>query len=511
MNLRTRVIFLLGLGACSGDKDGSWFDTGSSAGGSSQTAPAPPEDEESGELLLLPPAQTDRYVFVANPLRDTVSRIEVSTLSVLTAPVGSRPSLVLTTPDHARAVVFNEGDDSVTLLDAVTLGAQSVAVRPHLNAMALSPDGQWAVLWRDSSRAEGQDEPEGLLAFNEASFVRTSDGAHSPMAVGFEPQMVQFTPDGRLAVIVSQAELAVVELGAQVLSPRLYELAPGELDPPRAEEVLVDPAGELVWVRPFGATELLVVELDTGLVQPVPAGDNPTDLDLSPDGQWAVAVARDSAELWVYEVGSPFAPPRVVPLPPDAGYGSLQFAPGAGVAVLYTTATARERFALWDLATDEIVERSLVKPVSAVAVTPTGGSLLVFHSAEDGPETEPLFLGKPALTLIDLSDLRSNPLLLPGEPSAYANSTSGLRGYFVMEGEPFLEVLDYVTLLHDQHRLPSTPEFLGVLPDLAPEDGDEPVAWVSQEHELGRLSFFDPDDASMETITGFELNAGIEP
>jgi hypothetical protein len=51
---------------------------------------------------------------------------------------------------------------------------------------------------------------------------------------------------------------------------------------------------------------------------------------------------------------------------------------------------------------------------------------------------------------------------------------------------------------------------VGVIPDLAPGDGDEPPAWVSQEHPLGRITFYDPDDASLETLTGFELNAAIE-
>jgi hypothetical protein len=33
---------------------------------------------------------------------------------------------------------------------------------------------------------------------------------------------------------------------------------------------------------------------------------------------------------------------------------------------------------------------------------------------------------------------------------------------------------------------------------------------VSQDHDLGRISFYDPDDDSLETLTGFELNSGIE-
>ena len=34
---------------------------------------------------------------------------------------------------------------------------------------------------------------------------------------------------------------------------------------------------------------------------------------------------------------------------------------------------------------------------------------------------------------------------------------------------------------------------------------------VSQEHGLGRISFFNTDEDVLQTITGFELNAAIEP
>jgi hypothetical protein len=33
---------------------------------------------------------------------------------------------------------------------------------------------------------------------------------------------------------------------------------------------------------------------------------------------------------------------------------------------------------------------------------------------------------------------------------------------------------------------------------------------VSQQHDLGRISFYDPDAGALDTLTGFELNAGIE-
>lgn len=469
----------------------------------------PPEEEEERRMLV--PAQTDAYVFVANPDLDTVTRVNVRTLRVDTTPVGTRPEIVLTTADYRKAVVFNEGDDTVSVIDADTLHQDVIEVRDNLNQMVLSPDGRWAVLWH-SAAAESPDDPapDGILSFNEVSFVDIESSMHYPMAVGFDPRMVRFTPDMMLAVVVSDAYLATIDLTLTPLLPELTELMPGVLDPPEAEEVVLSPDGRYAWVRQFGAQELLVVDLASRTVEAVAAGDNPTDLDLSPDGSEAVAVARGSAELYVFSSESPFLDPRVVALPADGSYGSLLFDPTGEKGILYTTASLMERFGVWESATDSVIERPLVKPVDAIDVTPTGGSLLVFHTLQDGPNTDPTFAGEPALTLVDLDDLRSNPLLLPEEPTAWATSTTGRLGYFIMEGAPYLEVLDFVTLLPEEYELASPPIFLGALPDLAPDDGDEPPAWVSQQHPLGRISFFDPDDASLETLTGFELNSGIE-
>jgi DNA-binding beta-propeller fold protein YncE len=468
---------------------------------------APPEQEQE---LLLSPAQTDVYVFVANPDRNTVSRVNVVTLEVATTETGADPRLVLTTSDFTKAVVLNRGDDSLTIVDADTLAASTIPVREGFNDMVLSPDGTVAVAWHDTADEREDDPPDdGLQSFNEVSFVDLVTLEHFPMAVGFDPHDVVFTPDSRLAAVVADAYVAVVDLTVRPLVPRLVELTPGVVDPPQAEELILSPDGSFAWVRQFGATELLVVDLDQGVITTVAAGGNPTDLDLSPDGAFAVAVARDAEELWVYDADSPGAAPQITPLPPS-GYGSLTFAPDGETGIVYTTAVPLEQLGVWDLATDTVVERAVVKPISSVAVDPTGQTVLVFHTLEDGERTEPLFAGSYALTLIALSDFRSNPLLLPSEPLGFAHSLSGGKGYFAMHDEPYLEVLDYQTLLHDQITLGSLPSFVGVLPDLTPVDGDEPPAWVSQEHPLGRISFYDADGPSLETLTGFELNSGVE-
>ena len=516
------IAWLGALGGCSAD--GSFRqDLASSApgeptdysAGTSTTGPAPKDPGEpeapEDEFALRPPAQTDVYVFVANPLRNTVTRVNVRTLQVDTTSVGVDPQVVLTTPDYGTAVVFNRGDESVTLLDAETLARVTVPVRANMNDMVLSPDGAYAVLWHNQARERPDDPtPNGLQSFNEASFVNVATGEHFPMAVGFNPRGVRFTPDGTLAVVIADAYLATVDLTVSEPRPELIELVPDVLSPPRAEEVIVSADGSFAWVRQFGATQLLTVDLTSGEVSQVPAGINPTDLDLSSDGTQAIAVARGSDELWVYEADNPLGTPNVLPMPAGAPYGSLLVDPSGDQGILYTTAQLTEQYAVWDVATGTIRERDLVKPVAGVAINPTGEALLIFHPKTDGPDTQPLFSNAWAITLVDLDDLRTNPLRLPAEPTSYANGTDGTWGFFIMEDEPFLEVLDYRTLLHEEYALRSVPEFLGVLPDLTPDDDDAPAAWVSQEHPLGRLSFYDPDDQTIETLTGFELNSEIE-
>lgn len=495
--------------ACGGSKydaadTAAYADTAEAPPGDASTEPPGAEDEDP--LLRHPPAQTAEYVFVASPERDTVTRIHAATHELRTVAVGSMPRLVRTTPDHARALVLNRGDHTLSVLDAHTLDHAVVPVRRHLNQMALSPDGRFVALWHDPRAVRPDDPPpEGSQSFNEVSLVDLSDLSHHPMAVGYDPHEVQFTADSSLAVVVSDDALAVVDLGQRPLLPQMVPLS-AEVQPPRAEEMVLSTDAHWGFLRQQGVGELLVVDLAERSAFPVPVGSGPTDLDITPDGTSAVAVARESRELWIYDLSDPTASPKVLGLPGTAPYGQITFAPGGHQALLFTNAAPTDRIAVWDTKTDAITERKLVKPVRDITVDPTGGTALVFHAKEDLPDAPPSpFTGRWALTLLALSDLRTNPLLLPGEPTDWAASDDGARAYFVMESQPWLEVVHFDTLLYDEIRLPSLPVFVGILP------GADAPTWVSQQHDLGRISFYEHGTGALETLTGFELNSAISP
>lgn len=511
--LRTSLLLLLaGCGASESllykgedaagvDDTGSWeadADTDVDADVDADTAPSEDEDD----FLALAPAATDAYVFVANPTRDTVTRISVPSLAVLTAEVGSNPSTVETTADYLRAVTLNTGDDSVSIVDAATLGITNVDIRPNFNRLSLSDDGAWVMAWYDPDLDEGGGDG-GVQSFNEVSFVRLDSAEHTPMAVGFNPRGVRWSQDGTKALVVSDASLALVDLTAETLAPTLIDIADDPVDAPAAEEVELSPDGGYAFVRQFGADDLVVVDLDTRAVDRVGVGQNPTDLDLSPDGRQLAVVARGAQELWLLDSTNPFGDPTVVPF--ESAYGSILYTGDGSTAILYTNASLLASFGVWQAGSTEIAQRSLVKPVRSIGASPTGGSLLVFHTEEDatGADTSSPFYGEWALTLIDLGDFRQNPMLLPDEPQSYATSDDGRWGYFVMDGNNYLEVLDFQTLLYTEITLKSPPVFLGTLPE-------SDVAWVSQDHSLGRLSFYDPEADTLDTITGFELNSEID-
>jgi DNA-binding beta-propeller fold protein YncE len=461
-----------------------------------------PEVEE--DLKALPPATTPLYTFVANPDRNTLTRITAEDLSVVTATVGARPTQVVTTPDHLTAITFNADGDTISVVDAEDLTVQTIQIRADRNHMVVSPDGRWAIAYYDAARDDGQSG-SGAQSFNEISLVDIENLVEWSMVSGPNPSDVQFSADSSTAIVVSDTYLSRIDLSEDDPTPEHVELSPGETSPARAEEVVMTPDGSSAVVRLYGSSDLVHVDLDTMDRATVPVGDGPTDMDISSDGEELLVVARTAAEIWVLALNDLNGDAEVIDLPSTTTLGSLVLTPDDSRGVLYSTASGDSVYAVWDRADDTIQIRDLVKPPRGVGINPTGSTAIISHSTDNGTDvsTDSAFYNEPALSIVDLDSLFSSSLLLPSEATTFAHTADGETGFFIMEGEPYLEVLDYGTLIHEEITLKSQPVFLGSLPQTN-------SAFISQEHRLGRISFFDADTDELNTITGFELNADIE-
>ena len=456
---------------------------------SSPPTSEPNEDlgsETENDFLRLVPATTDKYVFVANPARNTVTRVSVPSLDVITVDVGVNPEVVVTTDDYSRAVTFNKGSDDVSVINTNNDDGKpevdlEIPVLANLNHMVVSPDGFWAVVYHDSD-IEDDGSSSGTISYNEISVVNLETGDHHPMVVGRNPHQVKFTDDSSLAIVVSDDRLALIDLFSEVPTRSIVEIADDLLDPPRAEEVAITPDGAYAFIRQYGQPEIVLVDLAINeWVDSLPVQSNPTDLDITPDGSQAVIVDRDAQKIFIYPTLNPEgSSAEIIELPETELLGSVTFAPDSQKAVLFTTAANISHYTTWDLTEADpdkaLKTRPLVAPIRDVAITPTGNSLLVIHKTESGVDSDPGYENKNTISLIDLHDFLDNPLILPAAPTTFANSNSGEVGYVIMEDHPQMTVLAYDQLLHWDIDLKSKPVHVGVLPDTN-------YAYINQEHD----------------------------
>ena len=490
-----------------------YYDTGSNMEAPSDEADNDGEfddglgSEEESDFLALRPATTNTYVFVANPDRNTVTRINVETLEVMTVEVGVEPSIVETSRDYSRAVTFNKGSDSISVITTETLDVSDISIRKNLNQMKMSEDGDWAICYHDVNAEGGGSSSGGAISFNAISIVDLENQEHFEAMAGSYPHDVQYTADGDMAVIISDDYLSVVDLTEETPIPTRIAIAEDLVNPPRAEEVLLDPDGRYAIVRQYGVNDLVLVDLQEGAASPVSllaVGENPTDMDVSPDGTEAIVVARGSKELWIYDLEDPTIDPIVIALPEEEVFGSLILSPDSSQGLLYSTASGESKMGIWERSVDEITVRGLVKPVSSVGISPTGETAVVFHPASNGDTpSDSQFYNHYALSLVDLGDFFTSAYQLVAEPDSFASTPDGKIGFYTMKNQPYLELLNYQTFVPSEIRLPSNPVHLGTLPDTN-------TAFISQEHDLGRISFYNTDEEDLQTITGFELNAAIE-
>ena len=217
--------------------------------------------EREEDALALRPATTESYVFVANPSLNTVTRISVPSLAVITVEVGVNPTLVEISSDYTKAVTFNQGANSLSVIDTETLAVSDIDIRSNLNQMKMSPDGRWAICYHDLS-VDSDDLAQGAaISYNAISIVDLQEEQHFEAMAGSHPHDVQFTENSETAIIISDDYLSVIDLTAQTPSPERIAIADDLINPPKAEEVLLDPDGKYVLIRQYGVDELVLVDL----------------------------------------------------------------------------------------------------------------------------------------------------------------------------------------------------------------------------------------------------------
>lgn len=468
--------------------------------------------------------------------------------------VGFRPRAVYFSDDSKRAFVVTEDGVSILDFDEIRKQGSHIATTIALGSateaeavdVSITPDGKYAL-----SRPSGEgvlrltsltdpDAPRQTLDLTEV-FRRAAQQNNQPEAdagadtSGTEPAADTTSPETGAESSSTAESTSAESTSAESSSGESIAFDAGS-DALEADAGVVTNSDETAAVTNV-TDETSTSNVDTNVtsqavtaeasseapapVTPAPDPDAPlefteiTDVDLAPNGDFAMAVFRDRRTVLKVPIPDGFDDIDNVSVITVGNeiVGSVNIAADGTRALLYTTAQdTNEHLTILDVETEELRVVRLPKAVQAVTVAPDGESALVVHRKLEGDPNE---AGIDPDELIDRSYGYSVLRLEDGFSKLQLTSSPQGASTIVPDGSTMFILFNSSSLgVRDVHRvglrnflvqpitLGSPPISLGAVP------GSSKV-FVGQDHPDGRITFIDWESAETESVTGFELNSRI--
>jgi ribosome-binding factor A len=506
---------------------------------------------------------------VANPESDSVAVIDAETYGVRTKLMpedAKRPTFLQTIEGTDTAIVLNVDSSQATVIraDSAEVRADNLDVIAGANAIGVSPDREHAVVYVNYSLPSAGPSSGNYQGLTVIRLSEEGDQAVH-LRVGFRPSDVAFSEDGSTGLVVTEQGVSILDFADIDASgdvvPRTVGLGytPDEIP----SDVSVTRDGRYALARLEQAGVVNLVDLESGEIKSLDlvngeivkrgenggaggasgaggedsdAGQEPprepdvvTDLDVSPDGKFAVAVLRSQSRVLRIPVPEAFDDPSEIDslAIESVIIGSVTVAADSRQALLYTTAdpppgtsTADlrliERITIVDLE-DLDGERpaktvQLEKAIAAVAISPDSETAFIIHkkqiiSAEIAGSQDALIDQSYGYSLLKLST--GDPTLQTSQAPVgrFAIDTAGDYLFILFRSDGLgIKELHHVSLgklLPDVIPLERPPISVGLVPKFS-------RVFVSQEHPDGLITFFDWDTARSHAVTGFERNSRIQ-
>lgn len=485
-----------------------------------------------------PPAVGASVLYATNAGAARVAVVHADDFRIETVAVGPQPLAAVAVPGTDVALSLNRGDDSVDVLRSGTGGMATTVERFSLahraNRAAFSPDGQYAVLF------EAEEPGEVRTNLHDITVMVLTPGAERLLrvVVGYGPSRVAFDDSGETLFVVTEDGVSVVELGALPLDSRYRAPLVGFASFDPVVDTEITPDGTHAVTRVAGQAEVRMLVLADGTVAiadlsdalpppvdppdpeaPPPVPVQVTDMDLSPAGDELFVVLRSHSRLVRIPLGDGFADSTTWRVHDLTGQdvGSVDLSSDGHWALLYSTASGSEaitRLDLSDLLDETGTRLPLRKSVRAVAFSEGNAFALVLHHRLPG---DPLEYGltsderidrQHGYSVIDLASGFTRLELTKAEPRAdgFVIDDAGGRMLVALRddarGVAAMQIMDLATFAVDELPLLAPPTTIGTFPDLE-------RAFVGQEADGGRVSFYLWPTEQTQTVAGFELGAGV--
>ncbi|MFU8802423.1 MAG: hypothetical protein ACNA8W_01315 [Bradymonadaceae bacterium] len=472
-------------------------------------------------------------------------RGDLSTVTVVTAEesfqvaVGFHVRRVQFSDDGTRAVVLTDDGISVIALDGLTQDtfAPPVAIVPPNLAqlkpvdldVRISDDGRWAITRTSAYR--------GLILLDIDENIR------SQVSLPESPTDIKLFGQGAeleiLAMLPRRDQMLRATVPAGLLNAA--EWTQEQIDnappppPPEADAGHVDAGHDDVGFNDADtgfadAEDDVMGDADLPDAQ-APDADLP-DADL-PDADLPDADLPD-ADLPDADLPDVQEPVDLEPWPEFEGFvfhdliipslGVSGISHDASTALLFTTLNQERRAVLYNLETDE--QRSILfeKGIRGILPDARGRTFIVFHSRLEGrppaglSPTDPLYIAHSwGFSVVDIASGATRLILTQQEPGQTAlwsseDADEDAQVFMIFKHPTYVSGFedshrDVVSVnlrsfRMDSFRVSSLPDGLGAIRGAR-------KLYISQVHPQGRLSFLDVDTRERQTVTGYQLNAGI--
>jgi hypothetical protein len=440
------------------------------------------------------------------------------------------------------------------------------------NSWAMSASGKWAIAWTDATRISNAAPTQGFQDLAVLDLAPSSPRPPTILAVGYRPSQVAFSNGETRAFVVTEDGISVIDLlgGKEPTVTQNFPLsAPVAIDmstpdasktetstpeastpdasTPEAstpdtsapEASTVDASTEAssadastpdasstgalarsaadatvvstmdALVRQNGVAAITVVSLKDGSPTRVALPEAPSDLTVSPDGTFAVAVLRTMAAIAVLPLPGIASDPTslTTTMIPGEIVGRAVVAQNPATkqtsVLLFTTVVPVERLTVLTLApTPSLRTVVLHAPVFAVFPTSDAENAIVLHTVTPTAGSDV----KGAFSIVPIAkDLSAKIVSLSAPPVAVALSPASDRALVMVSDSASIYGVDLVMMpsfeVHE-YPLPSPPTAVGI----AAAAGS---GFVAQDYADGRITFIDLAGGAPRTITGFELSARV--
>ena len=534
-------------------------------------AAVPKEIEQTVDFLS--PKAGGRFVFAANPSRDSVAIIDSLTQGVSEVTPGDAPTYLATVPGKDVALVVNVGSGTLSILKATVSGttvSNPLPVVKTANAIDIAPDGLHAVAWFDLARASGKTITGSMQEVTLIDLSGTPEKTFT-LTVGYKPTGVVFSEDGKAGFVITRdgiSKIVFAEIKADAITPlvRIGASTPvpvpvpdaglppeaGPVSDAKADvqldvqdalgieaapivpevslpvplvgdpiDVSVTKDGHYAIARRENSSEVVLVDLQTKVVTSRLLSSALTDLDLweSPvvaGGTFAFAVLRAESKLVKLAIPDGFAAAAAFdtwPFPDDF-IGQVTVGESGKRAVLYSTATTAKQLVSVDLSTGGATRQSirLEKAIRAVALSPDEKTAFVVHTKASGNVDPSLSIEEQLNRSYGFSVIA----LQDGFPKLIL--TPAMPEPFVITPDSafaFALIRDDTASVRLAKKVSLTSFQTTDFQLGSPPSGIGALSiasqkiFISQVHSEGRISFIDWKTDAVETITGFALNGRI--